>query len=203
MHEHARDATADATRATADAWRAAAALAARAHRHQIRKDGRTPYIAHPVRVALLLRHEWGCDDGVVLAAALLHDVIEDCGCDFEDVERASGTETARVVGALTKRADLPEAGRDEENRVRVVALGWRAVLVRAADTIDNLLDLPTLGREDDDAAARMRTRAAGVLAMVNEAAARERDGRVAAWLAEAARHLTAALRAAETPHGAG
>ena len=55
----------------------AAAFAARAHRHQWRKDGQTPYVSHVFRACLTVRHVFGVDDDDVLAAALLHDTIED------------------------------------------------------------------------------------------------------------------------------
>ena len=52
-------------------WQNAASLAARAHRDQIRKDDRTPYVAHPMRVTLTVACVFGCTDETVLAAALL------------------------------------------------------------------------------------------------------------------------------------
>ena len=51
----------------------AIAFAARAHRHQLRKDGQTPYASHPFRVCLVLRHVFGIDDPQVLTAAVLHE----------------------------------------------------------------------------------------------------------------------------------
>ena len=60
----------------------AAAFAARAHHHQVRKDGRTPYFSHPVRVCLVVRQVFGFDDPRILAAALLHDTLEDTTTDF-------------------------------------------------------------------------------------------------------------------------
>lgn len=63
----------------------AASFAARAHRHQVRKDGRTPYTAHPFRVCLVVRHVFGHDDPRMLQAALLHDTIEDTTTDYDDL----------------------------------------------------------------------------------------------------------------------
>jgi hypothetical protein len=54
------------------AWQRAVSFAARKHAGQVRKDGITPYLAHPVRVALTIRHEFGEADETALAAALLH-----------------------------------------------------------------------------------------------------------------------------------
>ena len=64
-------------------------------RHQLRKDGQTPYAAHPFRVCLVVRHVFGLDDPDFLAAALLHDTIEDTTTDFYDVaEKFSPTVAA-------------------------------------------------------------------------------------------------------------
>ena len=49
----------------------AVSFAARAHRHQVRKDGQTPYAAHPFRACLVVRQVFGIDDPVALAAAVL------------------------------------------------------------------------------------------------------------------------------------
>ncbi len=85
----------------------AAAFAARAHRHQLRKDGRTPYVSHVVRVALTVTQVFWCDDPVVLAAALLHDTIEDTTTDYDDLAERFGKEVADCVAALTKNMTLP------------------------------------------------------------------------------------------------
>jgi guanosine-3',5'-bis(diphosphate) 3'-pyrophosphohydrolase len=56
----------------------AAAFAAQKHREQRRKDSSaSPYINHPIALAQILVEEGGVDDPVALAAALLHDTIED------------------------------------------------------------------------------------------------------------------------------
>jgi len=49
-------------------WQKAASFAARAHAGQVRKDGRTPYVAHPFRVAMTVRDVFGVEDEVALAA---------------------------------------------------------------------------------------------------------------------------------------
>jgi guanosine-3',5'-bis(diphosphate) 3'-pyrophosphohydrolase len=93
-------------------WPKAASFAARYHQNQMRKDGKTPYIAHPFRVAMTVRDVFGVDDPVALAAALLHDVIEDTTADYDDLDREFGSEVARVVASLTKDMRLPEKERE-------------------------------------------------------------------------------------------
>src|SRR3954462_381480 len=93
----------DPTASPADGFRLlleAASFAARAHRHQLRKDGQTPYAAHPFRVCLVVPHVFGLDDPDFLAAALLHDTIEDTTTDFDDLEKAFGPRIAGWVAAL-------------------------------------------------------------------------------------------------------
>src|SRR6476660_6714705 len=86
----------------------AASFAARAHRHQLRKDGQTPYAAHPFRVCLIVRHVFGIDDPDTLTAALLHDTIEDTTTDFDDLEKQFGVKVAGWVAALTQDKRLPD-----------------------------------------------------------------------------------------------
>ncbi|MDX2017751.1 MAG: HD domain-containing protein [Planctomycetota bacterium] len=118
----------------------ACAFAARKHRHQIRKDGKTPYISHLFRVALTVRHVFGCEDELTLAAALLHDTIEDTQTDFEDLADRFGPEVARLVAALTNNMALPEPARERDYDARLAASDWRARLIKLADTYDNMLD---------------------------------------------------------------
>lgn len=118
----------------------AASFAARAHRHQLRKDGQTPYVAHPFRVCLIVRHVFGIDEPDLLTAALLHDTIEDTTTDFDDIEERFGTKVAGCVAALTKDMRLPEAER-EEAYIDALAVAEPAVkIAKLADIFDNLTD---------------------------------------------------------------
>src|SRR5438105_14216514 len=85
----------------------ATSFTARAHRHQLGKDGQTPYAAHPFRVCLIVRHVFGIDDPDFLAAALLHDTIEDTTTDFDDLAAAFGPRIAGYAAALSKDGRLP------------------------------------------------------------------------------------------------
>src|SRR6185436_16064940 len=71
-------------------WQQAVAFAARQHRAQMRGDGRTPYLAHPVRVALTIAMLFKCDDPDVIAAALLHDVLEKTGATYDELAAQFG-----------------------------------------------------------------------------------------------------------------
>lgn len=122
-------------------WQNAASFAARVHRHQVRRDGKTPYVAHVFRVAMTVRHVFGCEDPVCLAAALLHDTIEDTGTDYDEIAEAFGEDVARCVAALTKNTAMPEAERETDYDARLARADWRARLVKLADQYDNLCDV--------------------------------------------------------------
>ena len=118
----------------------AVSFAARAHRHQLRKDGATPYVAHPVRVAFTLLTIFGIDDEQALAAAALHDTIEDTTTDFDDLAAEFGPEVARFVAALTKDARLPEEEREKTFFEVLDRSPWQVRGIKMADSYDNVLD---------------------------------------------------------------
>jgi guanosine-3',5'-bis(diphosphate) 3'-pyrophosphohydrolase len=118
----------------------AIAFAARAHRHQLRKDGQTPYVSHVVRVCLTVRHVFGVEDEDVMTAAVLHDTIEDTTTDFDDIERQFGSDIAGWVKALTKEKREREPRR-EKKYIKELSLGpWQVKICKLADVHDNLLD---------------------------------------------------------------
>jgi guanosine-3',5'-bis(diphosphate) 3'-pyrophosphohydrolase len=136
-------------------WQRAASFAARAHEHQKRKDGRTPYAAHPFRVAMTIALEFGETDEQVMAAALLHDVIEDGDTDFDELAEEFGELVAGVVAALSKDARLPEHQREPAYDAQLARADWRARLIKLGDVYDNLSDLEARMSGDPDAPRRM------------------------------------------------
>lgn len=120
----------------------AAAFAAEKHRHQRRKDvARSPYINHPLALANLLADAGGVRDPVVLAAALLHDTIEDTETTVEELTRAFGPAIASVVQEVTDDKDLPKPVRKQLQISHAPHLSEAAQLVKLADKICNLRDL--------------------------------------------------------------
>ena len=126
---------------------AAAAFAARAHKHQLRKDKETPYVSHPFRVCLIVRHVFGIDDPKVLAVALLHDTIEDTTTDYDDLFELFGKDVADWVAALTKEMRLPEKEREERYHAVLASSPWPVYVCKLADIYDNLADSLTLDAE--------------------------------------------------------
>lgn len=89
---------------------------------------------------MTVRDTFGCDDPLTLAAALLHDTIEDTPADYDEIAEAMGEEVADIVAALTKNMAMPEAQREIDYDNRLAKAGWRARLIKLADVLDNLID---------------------------------------------------------------
>jgi guanosine-3',5'-bis(diphosphate) 3'-pyrophosphohydrolase len=119
----------------------ATAFAADKHRNQRRKDAEaSPYINHPVALANLLAQA-GIGDTTVLAAALLHDTIEDTDATPEELTAAFGGEIAAVVLEVTDDKSLPKAERKRRQVEHAPHLSTPAKLVKLADKICNLRDV--------------------------------------------------------------
>jgi (p)ppGpp synthase/HD superfamily hydrolase len=101
-------------------------------------------VDHPVHVANIL-HGHGYGEEVV-AAALLHDVVEDTPEELEDIASRFGQSVARLVSALTEDASIePYEARKAEHRRRVCAAGAEAAAVFAADKLAKVRELRDAG----------------------------------------------------------
>lgn len=129
-------------------WQEAVSFAARMHIGQVRKDGKTPYCAHPFRVAMTVREVFGCEDEAAICAALLHDVIEDTPADYDDVLERFGEVVADAVAAMTKDMRLREDIREPKYDRGLLEGGWRGRLIKLADVHDNLCDLSAMHKLD-------------------------------------------------------
>ena len=108
--------------------RSAFDTAVNAHRNQRRKSGE-PYVFHPISVAKIVAHEIGLD-ATSIAAALLHDVVEDTEYSFEDIEKLFGSDVMRIVEGLTKISKL-----SKESNVSLQAENFRKLLITLNDDI--------------------------------------------------------------------
>lgn len=107
------------------------------HRDQRRKNAeRTPYIEHPIEVMRLL---WDVDvrDPVVLAAALLHDTLEDTEATPEALLAEFGAEVATIVGHVTDDKGIPKHDRKRLAIAHAPFAPPQAQLVKLADRIAN------------------------------------------------------------------
>src|SRR5689334_12337055 len=132
-----------------DPWlvRRAYEIAAERHRGQLRKSG-DPYLTHLLEVGHILADMRM--DATTLAAALLHDVIEDTEFPISRIEARFGPETARLVEGVTKIGRLnmvaPETRQAENVRKMLLAMvnDVRVVLVKLADRLHNMRTLEFL-----------------------------------------------------------
>lgn len=119
----------------------AGAFAAEKHRNQRRKDAEaSPYINHPIALAHLLAGE-GIEDAHVLAAALLHDTIEDTATTAEELLEAFGETIAGLVLEVTDDKSLPKSERKRRQVEHAPHLSTGAKLIKLADKICNLRDV--------------------------------------------------------------
>jgi len=120
----------------------AADFAARKHRLQKRKDEESsPYVNHPLAVALLLADVGGVNDPEVLAAAILHDTLEDTETTPAELEAAFGARVRALVEAVTDDKKLRKAERKQLQIDHAGALSPDAVLIKLGDKIANVTDV--------------------------------------------------------------
>jgi guanosine-3',5'-bis(diphosphate) 3'-pyrophosphohydrolase len=120
----------------------AAEFAAHKHRDQRRKNAAaSPYINHPIAVANVLTSEGGITDPVILAAALLHDTLEDTETDYEELRGQFGEAIADVVVEVTDTKWLSSAVRKRLQISKASHSSTRARAVKIADKICNLRDI--------------------------------------------------------------
>ncbi len=116
--------------------------AAEAHRGTCRKGSGLPYIVHPMEVMMLCSEM--TDDSEVVAAAALHDVVEDTDRTLDDVEKAFGARIATLVGfeSENKREDQPKEAtwkiRKQENLERERTAPVEARMIMLADKVSNM-----------------------------------------------------------------
>lgn len=121
---------------------AALSVAAGAHRGQTRHDG-SPYLAHPLRVCELLA-ETGAGE-ITLAAALLHDGVEDSELTVGDVVVRFGVQIGELVAALTEDERIDDwVDRKRALRAQVAEAGEGAAAIYAADKLANLAEMRAL-----------------------------------------------------------
>jgi (p)ppGpp synthase/HD superfamily hydrolase len=120
----------------------ALSVAADAHRDQTRRDG-SPYLAHPLRVCELLA-EAGAGEQT-LAAALLHDGVEDSELTVGEVVERFGVAIGELVAALTEDDSIePWLERKDALRAQVADAGARAAAIYAADKLANVAEMRVL-----------------------------------------------------------
>jgi guanosine-3',5'-bis(diphosphate) 3'-pyrophosphohydrolase len=122
-------------------------VAKKAHQDQVRRSG-DPYISHPLSVARILAG-LGLDD-VTIAAALLHDAVEDTDVTLADISKDFGPDVAAIVDGVTKldrlQFDTKEAQQAATLRKMLVAMAKdiRVLLIKLADRLHNMRTIAAL-----------------------------------------------------------
>lgn len=122
--------------------------AVEAHSDQRRKSGEA-YIFHPISVAKIVASEIGLD-ATSIAAALLHDVVEDTSYTLPDIERLFGPVVAKIVNGLTKIAHLKKdmniSQQAENFRKMLLTLNddVRVIIIKIADRYHNMLTMDSM-----------------------------------------------------------
>ena len=120
----------------------AVAFAAEKHRHQRRKDPEaSPYINHPIAAASVLWHEGGVRDPAVIAAALLHDTVEDTQTTPEELHEHFGPVIRSIVEEVTDDKSLKKEERKRLQVEHAAHASDGAKQVKLADKICNLRDI--------------------------------------------------------------
>ena len=116
-------------------------FAALKHCDQRRKDGKTPYIIHPISVAMILAEIGSIEDLEILSAALLHDTLEDTDTSAHELEKYFGSRVRIIVEELTDNDMLTFSQRKQMQIDNAPYLSKDATLVRIADKISNVSDV--------------------------------------------------------------
>ena len=120
--------------------RAALAFADARHAGQRRKGDGAPYVLHPVEVGWLLHEEGYADE--VIAAGVLHDVLEDTRIDRAELEQRFGPHVAALVASLSEDDSIAdEAERKAALREQVAHAGDEAAAIFAADKVSKAREL--------------------------------------------------------------
>lgn len=118
-------------------------FSARAHRGQYRKGTRLPYFTHPMNAASILVRAGATDE--MVAAAVLHDTVEDTPVSLNEIRREFGVEVSRLVAAATERPKAFVSWKERKSLhvAHIPALAEDEAAVICADKLDNILSILT------------------------------------------------------------
>lgn len=116
--------------------RKAAEFAARAHEGAVRKGSQIPYISHPMEVAMIVAMM--TDDQELIAAAYLHDVIEDAGVTYEELKQEFGPHIAELVRNESEDKSKSWMERKQATIDHLITAGREDKLLAFGDKLSNL-----------------------------------------------------------------
>jgi len=112
-----------------------------AHKFQMRKDGVTPFINHPIQVAELISSVGGIQNEDILSAAILHDIIEDTTTSDTLLRDMFG---AKIADIVLECSDDKSLSKKERKRLQVATVSkksYEAKIIKLADKIANMSDI--------------------------------------------------------------
>lgn len=123
----------------------AAKFANKWHEGQFRKYSGAPYITHPARVAARVSYQLSFINEEVVAAAWLHDVLEDCDVSETKMRMLFGDVVTNLVVELTNPSKGLKVSRTERKRIdieHISGISNTAKIIKMIDRIDNLNEIP-------------------------------------------------------------
>jgi len=134
----------------------AAHFAAQKHRGQKRKDKDiSPYINHPISVAKIISEIGNVEDPEVLAAALLHDTIEDTETTVDELIDNFGERVCSLVQEVTDDKTLPKLERKQRQIDHAKEISGDAAIIKLGDKIANVTDITNTPPTDWDSNRRL------------------------------------------------
>lgn len=121
-------------------------FATKKHAGQTRADGVTPYINHPILVAdLLKKYKKSRNIDAIVAAALLHDTLEDTYTSYRELEDNFGEMVASMVMEVTTASYMPQlVGKGNYLKHKMIDMSNYSLCIKLADRLANLIDAKTL-----------------------------------------------------------
>lgn len=138
------------------------------HRDILDKDGKTPYVFHPLSVADKFK-----DDLVAYCAAVLHDTVEDSEMTIEEISKDFGSEVSEIVDIVTRRKN--ENYTEFIERVRNSG-NERAIAIKRADMFDNIKRAKALASVDPKASEKLLTKYTSHIIMLGSKRTAEQTG---------------------------
>lgn len=118
-------------------------LAKEKHTGQVRKDG-SEFVAHPIRVALLLLEVGNLNEANLLCSAVLHDIVEDTDLSCDDLMGDFGSKVSDLVRSVTLPDLRDGQTKSDRDKSHFSALSWDgrdSQILRSVDRLDNILTL--------------------------------------------------------------
>ena len=119
------------------------------HAGQFRADGITPYINHPLKVAELVKqYKISKNIDLIMAAAILHDTLEDTYTSYRELEDNFGEIVASMVMEVTSASYMPKlVGKGSYLKEKMCMMSNYALVIKLADRLANIIDSKNLSTE--------------------------------------------------------